>query len=220
MANTTRDASAETPPARRPGRPSKRDAILTAAVRVFGRSGYARASVDAIAAEAGVSTRTIYQHFEGKEQLFTVTLETSATRVADGFVADVETVVAKQLPVEAELVAIGELLVSQPTRYAEHFAMVRQINAEAEHFPEAVLQRWRAAGPRRVEQAVAERLSAMAAAGALHFPNARRAASQFIGVTSSGVTLRSHLGARPVSRTTVRRAVAEGVDLFLHGYGT
>src|ERR1043165_1197803 len=58
------------------GRPEKRRAITEAARKVFGHEGYTRASVDTIAAEAGVSKRTIYNHFTDKEHLFlTVALE-------------------------------------------------------------------------------------------------------------------------------------------------
>ena len=39
-------------------------------MRLFLRDGYARTSVDAIAAEAGVSKRTIYNHYGDKESLF------------------------------------------------------------------------------------------------------------------------------------------------------
>ena len=50
------------------------------------RLGYTRASIDAIAAAAEVSTRTIYKHFANKEELFATVLEASATEVADAFV--------------------------------------------------------------------------------------------------------------------------------------
>src|SRR5690349_12123523 len=52
------------------GNPRKRRAIIAAATTVFLREGYTRASVDAIAAEAGVSKQTVYNHFGDKENLF------------------------------------------------------------------------------------------------------------------------------------------------------
>ena len=48
----------------------KRDEIQRAALALFSRDGYERTSVDAIAAEAGVSKRTVYNHFGDKENLF------------------------------------------------------------------------------------------------------------------------------------------------------
>jgi TetR/AcrR family transcriptional regulator of autoinduction and epiphytic fitness len=59
--------------ARRPGRPvsmEKRKAILKAARAEFSNLGYRDASMDAIADKAGVSKRTLYNHFAGKERLF------------------------------------------------------------------------------------------------------------------------------------------------------
>jgi len=48
----------------------KHDAIGAAALTLFARDGYERTSVDAIAAEAGVSKRTVYSHYGDKENLF------------------------------------------------------------------------------------------------------------------------------------------------------
>src|ERR1044072_5705797 len=55
--------------------PAKRRAILDAAIQVFTDLGYARASVDAIAAAAGVGKQTVYGHFGDKEQLFLATIQ-------------------------------------------------------------------------------------------------------------------------------------------------
>lgn len=63
------------PPARSqgPGRPKdmeKRAAILAAAKLLFIRNAFAGTSMDAIAAEAGVSKLTVYSHFGDKDNLF------------------------------------------------------------------------------------------------------------------------------------------------------
>lgn len=52
----------------------KREAILSAATKLFMREGYA-VSVDMVAAEAGVSKQTVYSHFGSKEALFRATFE-------------------------------------------------------------------------------------------------------------------------------------------------
>ena len=57
-----------------PGRPKdlgKRAAILEAAKQLFSDQGFNGASMDQIAAEAGVSKLTVYSHFGDKEALFT-----------------------------------------------------------------------------------------------------------------------------------------------------
>lgn len=48
----------------------KRQTILVGAVKVFIESGYDVSSMDKIAEVAGVSKRTVYNHFQSKESLF------------------------------------------------------------------------------------------------------------------------------------------------------
>lgn len=44
--------------------------ILEAAVKIFARDGFEKASVDQICFDAGVAKGTVYYHFAGKEDLF------------------------------------------------------------------------------------------------------------------------------------------------------
>lgn len=61
---------ADRPPRRRQARGERRaQQLLDAAAVVFARSGYAAASTNAIAREAGVSPGTLYQFFPNKEAL-------------------------------------------------------------------------------------------------------------------------------------------------------
>ncbi|MEO3763290.1 TetR/AcrR family transcriptional regulator [Streptomyces sp. B8F3] len=63
-------APADRPPRRRQARGERRaQQLLDAAEAVFARSGYAAASTNAIAREAGVSPGTLYQFFPNKEAL-------------------------------------------------------------------------------------------------------------------------------------------------------
>jgi AcrR family transcriptional regulator len=59
-----------TPPLRAQHVEATRRAVLDAARRAFGSKGYAQASVDEIAAAAGVTKGAVYHHFAGKEALF------------------------------------------------------------------------------------------------------------------------------------------------------
>ncbi|MFN3599931.1 MAG: TetR/AcrR family transcriptional regulator [Dietzia sp.] len=51
-------------------RPSRRHLIVKAAVRVFSRKGFAEASIQEIAQEAGMVPTAVYYHFASKEELF------------------------------------------------------------------------------------------------------------------------------------------------------
>ena len=50
--------------------PSKQELIVSAARKLFLSASYDVISMDAIAAEAGVSKATVYSHFQNKEALF------------------------------------------------------------------------------------------------------------------------------------------------------
>lgn len=55
--------------------PQRLQAILDAALRVFGQVGFARAQIAEIAREAGVSPGTVYNYVEGKEALMLLCAE-------------------------------------------------------------------------------------------------------------------------------------------------
>lgn len=52
-----------------------RERILDAAYRLFYRDGFARVGVDAVAAAAGVTKRTLYYHFASKDALLAAVLD-------------------------------------------------------------------------------------------------------------------------------------------------
>jgi AcrR family transcriptional regulator len=68
------DAAGE--PAAIAHRPSRRHLIVDAAIRVFARKGFAEASIQEIADEAGMVATAVYYHFAGKEELFEAALAT------------------------------------------------------------------------------------------------------------------------------------------------
>lgn len=59
-----------------------RQRLIDAAVRVFARHGYHKATVDEIVSECGSSKGAFYFHFDGKEALFAGLLEEFADRLA------------------------------------------------------------------------------------------------------------------------------------------
>jgi AcrR family transcriptional regulator len=60
----------------------QRDRLLTAAAAVFAREGYAKATAEAIAREAGMSKATFYEHFTNKEDAILALFDSSAQLVA------------------------------------------------------------------------------------------------------------------------------------------
>jgi len=53
----------------------KRALLVDAAMKAFLEAGYAEASVNHIAAAAGVSIKTLYRHFESKDDLFSAVMQ-------------------------------------------------------------------------------------------------------------------------------------------------
>jgi AcrR family transcriptional regulator len=200
------------------GLPEKRRAIAQAARTVFGREGFTRASVDAIAAEAGVSKRTIYNHYADKEQLFlSVILEGSAL-VADTHRRIAERHLRKILDLEEDLISYGMEWASSPTAFTDHFALVRTIQAEASHIPPAVLEAWQNAGPRAFQDELARYLRAIGDRGLLTITDEQEAANHFNLLTFVNVVSKSFYGAIPVAEDEIADLVIAGVRAFLRLY--
>lgn len=202
---------------RRPrgGRQDKRAAIVAGAVTVFARDGYTRASVDAIAAEADVSTRTIYNHFEDKAALFRTVLRESAARVATAQLAVMDRYLHRVVDLEPDLVEFARAWISPMPDVDDHFALVRQIRAEGEHVPPEAVDAWRDAGPLRVQHALAERMQQLADAGWLHLDDPHVAADQFSRLVAPPDRFK-HGSTHDEDGS--RDHVAAGVHTFLYGY--
>ncbi len=57
----------------------KRGAIVEAARQAFLENGYAQTSMDRIAETAGVSIKTVYRHFENKDDLFSAVMQAACS---------------------------------------------------------------------------------------------------------------------------------------------
>jgi AcrR family transcriptional regulator len=64
-------------------RPEMREVILDAVDRLLGRYGYQKMTMDDLAREAGISKRTIYLHFPGKEAVALASIDRVVDRLLD-----------------------------------------------------------------------------------------------------------------------------------------
>jgi AcrR family transcriptional regulator len=189
-------------------RTDKRRAILDGALEVFARDGYARASIDVIAKEAGVSTRTIYNHFQDKAALFGAVISQSAERVAEARTALIDLHLRKVTDPEDDLTELGLALLQQGrTSHASHFALVRHIQADRDHIPGPAVEAWQEAGPLRVRRHLAERLAELPS---LRLDDPYRAALHFMSLISADTAY----NAPPPDEAYIRAAVR----VFLYGY--
>jgi len=194
----------------------KRQAILDGALAMFARDGYTRAGLDAIAAASGVSTRTIYNHFHDKAQLFLAVMRESSQRVAAIHLGIIDRHLRKIVDLEKDLIEFGtEWMDTRHQDLAVHFALVRQINAEIEHIPDEAYAAWQETGPLRVRRHLAAQLSRMASQGLLEADDPDRAATHLLLLISGGA-----LPGRPASPADQTATVQAGVHAFLHGYAS
>jgi AcrR family transcriptional regulator len=214
-------------PVRR-GLAEKRLAIMEAARTVFGREGFTRASVDAIAAEAGVSKRTIYNHFTDKEQLFRTVMEESSQAVAAAHKEIIgrhfDALVAadpRSVDVAARLIAFGKEFAVPTKELAGHFGLVRNIVAEVLRLPAEVLEAWQEAGPRPVQRELTRRLAELSDRGLLRIEPGEEASAgnHFIQLVGAEITQASYYGALEVPPEVVEKSVSSGVRAFVRLYG-
>jgi len=195
----------------------KRSAIAQAALRLFLRDGFARTCVDAIAEEAGVSKRTIYNHYGDKENLFlTVVSETydamigAVTQLMDRYLTDVP-----DGAVEANIIAFACELALLTARSSERSALIRLTMTEAPHFAELREVQMR---PRSITAAIAERLTRLAARGLLEVPEPDEAANHLFALTMGQMNNRSMFGALRLSDEEIGRMATSGARAFVRAY--
>lgn len=197
------------------GMPEKRRAIAEAARTVFGREGFTRANVDVIAAEAGVSKRTIYNHYTDKEQLFLSVIQEGAYAVAKTHIAIADRHLRKIIDLEDDLISFALEWASSPTAFADHFALVRTIQAEATRIPPAAIQAWQDAGPLAFQHELGRHLRQIADRGLLEIDDVESAANHFNLLTFTNVVQQSFYGAIPLEETKITGLVTNGVRAFL-----
>jgi TetR/AcrR family transcriptional regulator of autoinduction and epiphytic fitness len=153
----------------------KRQAVLDAAVAEFQRCGFSGASMDAIAELAQVSKRTVYNHFASKEILFeqATVLLWSRSKSAATVPFDAKRPLADQL---AQIARQSWAYYQQD----DFIELARVVMAEYIRQPERA-----AAAMTQLEQqegGLESWLKAATAAGLLHIPDLKLAASQFWGL--------------------------------------
>ncbi|MFD0683889.1 TetR/AcrR family transcriptional regulator [Actinomadura fibrosa] len=188
----------------------KRAAIVRAARRRFLEQGFS-AGMDHIAAEAGVSKVTVYNHFASKEELFNEvvtdaleqalgrTVRAMGERLRTGDLEDILTATAREW-VEG---------IAQP----EVLALRALITAEARRFPD-LGRAWREQGPDRFAEPLA---AALGARDDLDIPDMDLALVQFYALVLYPHIVHSAYGEKLDPQFT-DDLITRGVDMFLTYY--
>lgn len=196
----------------------KRRAIVDAAREVFLKNGYPGASMDEVAALAGVSKVTVYKHFSDKHSLFKAVF-TAAIEEAEDNSRSLVDHLATSVDVENDLRTFARqhiTLVTQP----HLIQMRRMIIAEAARFPE-LARTWHRTGPERGHARLAGQFRQLAQRGLLRVADPLLAAQHLnylilsVPVNEAMFTGRD----KPYNRRQLHRYADEAVRVFMAAYG-
>jgi TetR/AcrR family transcriptional regulator, mexJK operon transcriptional repressor len=197
------------------GRVEKRRAIMDAARRVFFSHGFVETSVDTIAAEAGVSKQTIYNHFGDKRALFLAVItavQEEASTAAQGVPAPD---VAGTEDIEIGLRQLARVMI-EAALVRDIVALRRIVIAERARDPELLTA---FARPRSAfDQMFAEGIRERVRAGVLDVDDPALAARQFLTLTVQEGLMQSELGTRQLAPEEIEQIVKDGVQMWLRAY--
>ncbi|GAA0923514.1 TetR/AcrR family transcriptional regulator [Streptomyces thermoalcalitolerans] len=209
----SRGIAAVQTPGRRRRSEGKKAAILEAAEALFLAEGYERTSVDAIAARAQVSKRTVYDHFTDKATIFLRVIERAHDAVVGTVRAALEEELTQGRDLREALTAFGQRVVTEAFP-SSAYVTYRRLTSQRWAVP-----RLAEATRERPERMLEERFAALAAAGEIRTADPGLAARHFTALTV-GLALDA-LDAREdaeAGKPEILTIIAEGVDAFLRAY--
>jgi TetR/AcrR family transcriptional repressor of mexJK operon len=199
-----------------PGRPkdlAKRQAILNAAKNLFVSKGYSGTSMDAVAAEAGVSKLTVYSHFTDKETLFSAAVIARCEEQLPELFFEMPA----GTPVETVLTNIGRgfhALINSPDAIELHQLMTA-LGAQDSKMSQIFFE----AGPERILQEMERLLIQIDSNGSLKIDKPRIAAEHFLCLLKGTCNFRLLIGCNDLPDPVADEAhVEEVVSLFMRAY--
>jgi AcrR family transcriptional regulator len=203
---------------RRVGRPrrgteiARTEALLNAATRVFLRDGYGQASIDRVAAEAGVSTRTIYERYKNKADLFGATID----RLVERMTTVLSTANLGRLEPREGLLWMAQAIIERALD-PDSAALFRVIDTEAHRFPD-LAAKMRDNDKRCIDSAVADYLRGQVERGSLYLDDIDKAATLFLRMIFSELHERWLFGGdEAVAQMDLMTHAVQVIDLFLLG---
>jgi AcrR family transcriptional regulator len=108
--------------------------ILAGALKMFATHGYGAASMDRIAAAAGVSKPTVYSYFQDKQGLFTALIHQFTQN--DQPMAVLEETLLLQAPLADSLKYLATVLLQDFSDQQPKFTLIRLVIGESGRFPQ------------------------------------------------------------------------------------
>ena len=199
-----------------PGRPKdleKRAAILDAAKKLFPINGFDGVSMDAIAAEAGVSKLTVYNHFTDKETLFVAAIEEKCReQLPDELFPPVTA-----RPIRDALMRIGRSFLALVSSH-EAVNLHRMLLSDPRNAAKLGQMFWEA-GPARISDSFERFLRNAVVAGQLDIPDPADAATHFLCLIKGVVNRRMLCCPDTIPDPAADELYVESVvDFFLRAY--
>jgi AcrR family transcriptional regulator len=201
----------------RGGRPSRQqsaqlaDRILDVAETLFLGNGFGATSIEAVAKRAGISKRTFYHRFPGKEQLF----EAVVRRLIDRWLPPFDAGLLAPPSLAEGLQSSAEHML-QIALTPEALALHRMVIHEAQRFP-ALARIMHELGAASAVERIAHHLQPRIDSGELCAIDAGFAAEQFILSVVTGPQRRALGLGIPLSPAEIRGWARDAVALFLNG---
>jgi TetR/AcrR family transcriptional repressor of mexJK operon len=195
----------------------KREVVLGAAIAVFGREGYARASVDEIARIAGVAKPTVYSRFGDKASLFSQAVTAAAERSNQAVLDVIDGVSTHPDDLRTEMEKLGVALVGC-VMHDEGATVIRLTMTEHATFGE-MFDAIRTGNRDRTLDRLAGKLAQLAMTGYLQLTDPRRAARHLLALINDDALARSGYGTTVLTGEDVASHVADAVDTFLAAFG-
>ncbi|GLS28791.1 MAG: TetR/AcrR family transcriptional regulator [Mesorhizobium sp.] len=196
---------------------AKRESIIDAAANVFCREGFSGANIDLIAAEAGVSRQTVYNHHGDKENLLSAVVAEITERCNARSFAVLGTFPDHPENLEADLVAFAIRLNKSCICDRDGKFLRKLIQTEGERNPQ-LFAGWRKDGPGKIWSALAARFARLAFSGHLDIDDPDAAARQFLALINADLQLPMMLGEQ-LSEEQLNASATNAVRTFLRAFG-
>ncbi len=185
----------------------KRRVLLDAALAAFLNEGYAGSSVNRIAAAAGVSIKTLYRHFDSKEDLFVAVVHDACDTPSETAAQWTE------MPPREGLALCGTEHLEQVLS-ASQMDLYRVLASESHRFPELGARYQRDVLGQRYE-AVARYIESWRNRPPYTVHDTSRAARTFASLLYSGIFENVLMGAPPPPRSTLLAHADDTAVAFL-----
>ncbi len=197
----------------RKGSSDKRLKIIAAARDLFLSEGFDRSSVDAVAAKAGVSKRTVYDYYGNKQNLLLAVVEESSSAVLDMIEQGISDHLREFEDLEQALILFCEQIVASANGSSDYKALMRLVMVEAANLPDSFFE-WL---DNASDEGIIRRFTEFGQNGLLDVPDPNIAAKHFAALTFLLVFEQPRKTWTLVEEQT-KRIITEGVRVFLCAY--